>query len=216
MIKRIIITIFFFSFFENYMFSQNNYIDNPKIYYNLRDTTNSIYRGSVTVPMLILIDDELKDSILYLINKIHPMAESGWVSDSNGFFISTLLCYMPEDEDTNNMHILLQGLPNYYMNSYISDEAYESINHFFVPESHHVYCLGCFYCNGYLVHVISHRYIQPQETERFFLTSNDFLTFRIYEESPLKMSSNSASLGSKKVIKPLFNQRNYVSPIWPR
>lgn len=192
------------------IFGQNNHPEQYPLYYNLVDTSTSRFKETVRLPIYLIRDQALQDSLDYYI-KIALDNGYGRYEDSNGvFFYVSLSTYEP---DTASMQICIRASENYYLYEFVIP----SINHnnLWRPKDYWDYYLGAVLYSNYIVLILTDYRQSQEELDVFFLRTHDSIILRLYEEDP-KRSIGNAIEPSLDYSVPLVNPNNYKSPKWSR
>jgi hypothetical protein len=185
--------------------AQNNFDDNPLIYYNMRDTNNSV-PFVCQLPILELTDPIVTDSLQLYIEDARKNGY-GQFEDSNGIYLTMGLNY--ELDDTANIYIYISAIENYYLQDNMT-RIHEAINHF-AKDGYKEYSLGAFYAENILVIVHTRQYVSQAELSRFFTKQNDMITLKLYKEKSQRSIGNGINPSFYFPI-PLNNNKNYKSP----
>lgn len=192
--------------FFNICHSQNNYKDNPMVYYNLKDTINNRDKGTMLVQLYDIADKELLDSLrLY----IKEMEESG-ECDTDGVFIYFDIGYT---EDSNNLWGVFITSANHNMYYALGGGEFEKIN-WCSPDYYKVYLYGCCIYNEYLVTIVTNRYVSEIELSNLFLKKEEKVFLRLFESNTIKTELKYYRM-TKPVKKKIMDKKHYVSPVIP-
>lgn len=190
--------------------AQNNYENNPHIYYNMKDTLGNNPPHVQQLPILELIDSVIIDSLSQYI-KNAKINGYGQFEDSNGIYITMGLSY--EYNDSNSIYVYISAIENYYLHDNMT-KIYESINHFRDDGCKNIF-LGVFYYGDFLVMVETYQFVCQEELSRFFANSNEVMTLKLYRETPPKSIGNGINPSLFFPI-PLSDKKNYQYPWGPR
>lgn len=185
--------------------AQNNFGDNPLIYYNMRDTNNSISLVC-QLSILELTDPLVMDSLQQYVKDARKHGY-GQFEDSNGIYVTMGLGY--NLDDTSNIYIYISAIENYYLQDNMT-RIHESINHF-AKDGYKEYFLGAFYIENILVIVHTRQYVSQAELSRFFTKQNGMITLKLYKEKPQRSIGNGINPSVYFPI-PLNDYKNYKSP----
>lgn len=186
--------------------AQNNHIDNPLIYYNMKDTSNSTPPIVCRLPILELTDSIVMDSLQQYVKDARKNGY-GQFEDSNGVYITMGFGY--NLDDTANIYIYISAIENYYLQDNMT-RIHESINHF-AKDGYKEYFLGAFYIENILVIAHTHQYVCQAELSRFFTEQNDMITLKLYKEKPQRSIGNGLNPSFYFPV-PLTDKNNYKSP----
>lgn len=196
--------------FMSNIFGQNNYPEQYPLYYNLKDTSTCHFKESIQLPICLITNQTLQDSLDHYI-KVAIDNRYEHYDDSNGvvFFIY-LSTFEP---DTTSMQITIRALMNYYLYEY----AVRSISHnnHWRPKDYWDYYLGAVTYNNNIVLILTN-YRQPQEELDVFLKkTDDSIILRLFEEEPIGSYGEGLSPSLSYSV-PLVNPNNFKSPKFPR
>lgn len=200
-----IIMIHVFMFLATMLIAQNM-IPNSDAFYDIKDTTICIRSYHETMPLLDIVDNEIKETLEEFVKKSIPT-----FIDTTGYTFSLSLHY--QEQDSTHLHIYIVAHSNLSLGRYYAMREYRAS---YVCEKCKERTIGGIWVNGYYVMVDAPNYVADSELWALFKKKKERQKVCIHlipeEKELVWYDSRVIHLPQTHFYIIMHNSCNYVSP----